>query len=242
MAVIFAHRGFSHKYPENTMLSFRKAIELGCCAIELDVQLSADGEVVVIHDETLDRTTGVPGLVKDKTLSELRRINACGKYSEVYGFEPVPTLAEYFDLIKDKDILTSIELKTREFTYPGRAEKTIALINEYGLADRVWFSSFNHFSILECKKMAPHIIGGLVISCWMVDAAEYTYKLGADTLNTRYSFMSKELIDELHSFGKKALAWTPDEPKEIERLLNDGVDAIITNRPDLALEVVRRRG
>lgn len=111
-----AHRGFKGVYPENTMLAYEKAVETGADGIEFDVQLTKDGELVIIHDEDLERTTDGKGLVKDKTLHELKKLNASKgcPYCEV---QTTPTLREYFDFAKDKDIITNIELKTSIITY-----------------------------------------------------------------------------------------------------------------------------
>ena len=107
----FAHRGFKGKYPENTMLAFNKAIEAGADGIEFDVHLSKDGEIVIIHDETLERTTDGSGLVGEKTLAQLKKLNASKDYTD-YQVQRILTLREYFDFAKDYDIITNIELKT----------------------------------------------------------------------------------------------------------------------------------
>ena len=104
----FAHRGYSGKYPENTMLAFRKAVEAGADGIELDVQLTRDGEPVIIHDELVDRTTDGTGRVKDFTLAELQALDASYIYTGQYGRNPIPTLREYCELVKDLPIVTNI--------------------------------------------------------------------------------------------------------------------------------------
>ena len=122
---IIAHRGFSGAYPENTMLSFQKAVEYGADGIELDVHLSKDGELMIIHDESLKRTTGIDGFVFDYTRSELERINAGKTKNDEFGFTPIPSLEEYLSMIKGTGLYTNIELKTAPVCYPGIEEKTI---------------------------------------------------------------------------------------------------------------------
>ncbi len=139
----FAHRGFKGKYPENTMLAFNKAIEAGADGIEFDVHLSKDGEIVIIHDETLERTTDGSGLVGEKTLDQLKNLNASKAYPD-YQVQRILTLSEYFDFAKDYDIITNIELKTSIIDYPGIEEKVYKVIKEYNLAEKVIISSFNH--------------------------------------------------------------------------------------------------
>ena len=123
----FAHRGFSGKYPENTLLAFSKAIEEGVDGIENDVHLTKDGVLVVMHDELVDRTTNGKGYIKDKTYEELAQLDASYIFKE-YGPQKVPTLREYLELVKDTDIITNIELKTGVFEYPGIEQKVLSLI------------------------------------------------------------------------------------------------------------------
>ena len=108
---VYAHRGYSGKYPENTMLAFKEAEKTGCYGIELDVQLTKDGEVVIIHDERVDRTTDGTGWVRDFTLKELKKLNAAAAWNGKYGFEPIPTMEEYCQWVKDTNLVTNIEIK-----------------------------------------------------------------------------------------------------------------------------------
>ena len=140
---IIAHRGYSGKYPENTMLSFRKAVEAGADGIELDVHLSRDGEVMIMHDEALKRTAGREGYIWDYTRAELEGISAGKTKDDSYGFTPVPSLEEYLSMIKPTGLYTNIELKTAPVYYPGIEEKTLELVSRFGLLDRIIFSSFN---------------------------------------------------------------------------------------------------
>ena len=117
MTKYFGHRGYSGNYPENTMLAFQKAIEVGAAGIELDVQFSKDGQLVVIHDETLDRTTTGSGRVKDYSLEELKSLDASFKFTGQYGVNPIPTLDEVLSFMADKDAVTNIELKTGVYEY-----------------------------------------------------------------------------------------------------------------------------
>ena len=127
----YAHRGFSGKYPENTMLAFEKAVEAGCEGIELDVHFSKDQELVIIHDEKVDRTSDGNGYVKDFTYEELKKISFSYKFAEEIGFQKIPTLKEYFEFVKDKDLITNIELKTGVFEYP--VESTVSVyVNRIG--------------------------------------------------------------------------------------------------------------
>lgn len=240
MALIFAHRGFSGNYPENTMLAFQKMTETGCAGTEMDVQMTKDGALVVIHDETLDRTTNGTGWIKDLTLAEVRAVDADGRFGGKVPHQKIPTLEEYFDFVKDTNMITNIELKTSIYQYPGIEKAVIDMIDRFGLRDRVWLSSFNHYTILRCKEIAPEISGGLLINCWIKDVGEYAKKLGAQTVNAETEFLlEKEIVDDIHAHGVLAQAWTVNEPEQVRGLLDNGVDYIISNYPDMAMETLR---
>ena len=143
---VYAHRGYSGKYPENTMLAFQKAALTGCDGIELDVQLTKDGKVVVIHDEAVDRTTGGNGYVRDFTWDELVRFNAGAICGGKYGFQPIPSLEEYCAWAAGQELVTNIELKSSVYYYEELEEKTIELVKKHVLEKKVFNSSFNNMS------------------------------------------------------------------------------------------------
>ncbi|WP_290369680.1 glycerophosphodiester phosphodiesterase family protein, partial [Peribacillus simplex] len=145
MTLIFAHRGSAGTHPENTMSAFKEAARVGADGIETDVQLSKDGEVVIIHDEKLDRTTNASGYVKDRTLMELKTLNASATHKGKLGKEKIPTLEELFIWLYDNQLFCNIELKNTLFLYPGLEEKVIRLIRTYEMEERVILSSFNHY-------------------------------------------------------------------------------------------------
>ena len=128
---VTAHRGYSGRYPENTMLAFKKAVEAGCDEIELDVQLTKDDVVVVLHDERIDRTTDGTGYVRDYTYEELKQFNAAKCWNGRYETMAIPTFEEYCLWVKDEPVTTNIELKTSIYYYEGLEEKTIALLRKY---------------------------------------------------------------------------------------------------------------
>ena len=138
---VYAHRGYSGKYPENTMLAFKEAAKTGCDGIELDVQLTKDGKVVVIHDEAVDRTTDGSGKVKDFTYQELARLNAANLYEGKYGFCGIPLFEDYCKWAAGQDLVTNIELKTGVYYYEELEEKTLELVRKYGLEEKVFYES-----------------------------------------------------------------------------------------------------
>lgn len=233
MSKIFAHRGFSGYYPENTMLAFKKSIEIGVDGIELDVQLTKDNTVVIIHDETIDRTTNGDGLVKSYTYDELKKFDASFNFNN-FGFNRIPTLEEYFLLVKDLDIITNIELKTSVYQYLGIEDSVLELIKKYKLEDKVIISSFNHFSILRMKKLAPQIKCGFLSEDWIIDAGKYTFSHQIECYHPRFNNLIPEVIEELKKFNIEINTWTVNDERDMLYLKEKGIDSIITNFPDMA--------
>lgn len=239
MSKIFAHRGFSGKYPENTMLAFQKAVEIGVDGIELDVHLTKDNEIVIIHDEDIKRTCDGEGLVKDMTLEELRRFDASATFRGVYGFCGIPTLREYFELVKDTPIITNIELKTGVYEYPTIEKRVIDMVREFGLSDKIIFSSFNHFTVKRCEEIAPEIKRGFLTGDWIYDFGKYTAERNVQCCHPWHVSLSEEVIREMHEAGCEINTWTVNEYADIEKLSKWGVDSLIGNFPDRMIEVLR---
>ena len=152
MTKIFAHRGASAYAPENTMEAFHLAAKQGADGIELDVHVTKDGEVVVTHDEKIDRVSNGSGFVKDMTLRELKRLSF-HNHMESYVGAGIPTLREVLEFVKTTTMAVNIELKTGLYWYPNIEEKTVALVHELGMQDRIIYSSFNHHSIAKLKEI-----------------------------------------------------------------------------------------
>ena len=226
-----AHRGFSADYPENTMLAFAKALEAGCDGIELDVHLTKDKEIVIIHDESVDRTTNGNGFIQDMTLAELRRFDA-GRG------EHIPTLDEYFDLVQNTDILSNIELKNNICRYPGMEAIVIEKILARKLLGRVILSSFNHHSMLECQQLAPEIPCGFLTDCWLIDAGTYTERYGMEFFHPNYHSLTDEAIQEIHRSGVKINTYTVNDPDAMQRLASYKVFGIITDNPALLQKIL----
>lgn len=236
MCKIFAHRGYSGKYPENTMIAFKKALECGVDGIELDVQLTKDGEVVIIHDETIDRTTTGKGFVVDYTYEELEKFDASFKFKDL-GFNKIPTLREYFQLVKDYDIVTNVELKTGINEYLGIEEKVWELIKEYNLEEKVIISSFNHFSVMRMKDIAPQLKYGFLSEDWIIDAGKYTHSHGVQCYHPRFNNLVPDVIKELKKYNLEINTWTVNLEEDMRYLYSNNIDVIITNYPELAQEI-----
>lgn len=239
MSLIIAHRGFSGRYPENTMLAFRKAIEAGCDGIELDVHLAKDGTLIVMHDERVDRTTNGIGEIRGMTAQELRRLDAGAVMPGKFPFEPIPTLEEYFELVKNLPIVTNIELKNSVIWYEGMEEKVIRLVRAYRLEDRIIFSSFNHESAALCRALAPEIPCGFLYDCWLLHAGVYARQNGVQYLHPSFYSLNDEVIDGIHSEGVGLNVWTVNDEDVMRHLAEKNVHGIITNHPDRCREVLR---
>lgn len=227
---VVAHRGYCGRYPENTMLAFRKAAEAKTDEIELDVQLTRDGQVVVIHDETVDRTTDGSGNVRDFSLQEIQKFNASNLWAGTHPFQHIPSFEEYCEWAKEAGVFTNIELKTGKVYYPDIERKTIGILDKWGLTDRVMFSSFNHLSLLETLRIAPQIpVGALVGKAGIVHAGYYCKKFGFAYYHPAIEALDDEKVAELKQYGIEANVWTVNDMDGIERLKRWGLRGCITN-------------
>ena len=236
----YAHRGFSGKYPENTMLAFTKAIEEGCEGIEMDVHFSKDGELVIIHDEQIDRTSDRTGKVKDLTYEELTKADFSYKYKEM-GFQKIPTLREYFQLVKDKDIITNIELKTGIYQYEGIEQAVYDMICEYDLKDRILISSFNHFSVMRMKEIDQTMQCGFLTESWLLNPGTYLKENGIESYNPLYRMLTDEVVADIRKHGRQINTWTVNQEKDIEKMIDLEVEGIISNYPDRVKKILKKR-
>ena len=235
---VFAHRGYSGKYPENTMEAFRGAFAAGADGIELDVQLSKDGQLVIIHDETLDRTTTGKGYVKDYTLSELKQLDASGK---LFSGLQLPSFEEYCEWVKNTPLITNIELKTSIVYYEEIEEKTAEMVKAFRLEDRVIFSSFNHLSIVRMKQLLPECpVGALVEHDDLRNAGYYCSKFGFEYYHPDGSLFTKENAENCCEHGVGVNVWTVNDLKMFENMTDWGVDGVITNYPKVLAELLHR--
>lgn len=235
---IFAHRGYSGLFPENTMLAYREAEKTGCEAIELDCHLTKDGEVVVVHDETLERTTDKAGIVGHMTVTQLRETNAASHYEGRYPFQPIPTFDEYCEWVVGTDMFTNVEIKTDIVPYPHLEEKIWSIVERHGLQDRMLFSSFNHLSLVKLKEITPQAqLGALVWEKAGARAflADYCKEQGFFAWHPAVSMVTRENVEECHSVGIEVNVWTVNDFTTFARLYEAGCDGIFTDYPEAAL-------
>ncbi|MHB8076526.1 glycerophosphodiester phosphodiesterase [Desulfosporosinus fructosivorans] len=238
MVLNYAHRGASGYFPENTMLAFMKAVEMGCDGIETDVQMTKDGVLVLIHDERIDRTTNGSGLVKDYSYAELCRLDAGSWFGARFAGAKIPTAGELLLLARETGIGIDFEIKNGIIRYEGIEEKLIELIYCYGWQEHVILSSFNHYSMVHCKEIAPDPKTGLLYMEGLYQPSLYARTTGADALHPYFQAVNEEIIREAHLEGLLVNTFTVNDPVTMRRLVMMGVDGIITNYPDRLRSVI----
>lgn len=219
-----AHRGYSGKFDENTMLAFKKAIEYKADGIETDVQLSKDNVPVIIHDETLDRTTDGKGYVKDYTLDEL-------KIFRTKSGEEIPTLKELLELVVESDLkVLNLELKNSIFPYEGLEEKALNMINQYNLNEKIIISSFNHLSLVKVRKLDKEIRLGALTDSTLANVPKYLKDILVQCYHPYFpSILNEEYMREIKEAGIIVNPYTVNEEEHMEMVIKVNADSIITN-------------
>lgn len=238
--LVYAHRGASGYAPENTMAAFRKAAELGSCGVECDVQLTKDGNLIICHDETVDRTTNGKGLIKDLRLEEIRGLDAGSWFGEQFRNEKIPVFSELLKLVRETGLRLNVEIKSDIVLYPGIEEKVLAEITAFGLRERVIVSSFNHYLIHRVKQLAPDIKAGILYMEGLYEPWNYMRTVGCECAHPFYMALKPEIAKELKARGLMINVFTVNEPGHAAALAEMGVDIIITNYPDRILEALSR--
>ncbi len=238
--LIIAHRGASAYAPENTLAAFRLAVEQGADAIELDVKLSKDDQVIVIHDQTLSRTTGVKGNIKKFTKTEIEKLDAGSLFSADYRGEKIPTLDHVFGTVGGK-ILVNVELTNYSTPDDLLVEKVVEVVRTYNMNEYVFFSSFNPQNLAKIKKLLPECpvailalpgITGFLNRSWIGK------RVAPQIIHPHYLSTSSAFIQKEHRGGRRVHAWTVNDRSVMQRLFLSGIDGIFTDDPILAREVL----
>ncbi|OAS82528.1 MULTISPECIES: glycerophosphodiester phosphodiesterase [Metabacillus] len=231
-----AHRGAAGYAPENTIAAFDKAVEMKADYIEIDVQRSKDGELVIIHDTSVNRTTDGTGKVGDLTFTELRSLDAGSWKGEQFKGEKIPTFAEILDRYHGK-VGILIELKAPEL-YPGIEESIAQELTARNLDvpqnEKIIIQSFNFESMKIMNELLPKVPIGVLTSSKLHTTPEALQEFStyADYFNPSYGIVTKDLVDQVHSIGMKISSWTVRSQEAADFLLEMDVDAIITDYPD----------
>ena len=237
--LLVAHRGASGHAPENTMAAFRLALEMKVDGIELDVHMSRDGSIVVIHDSTVDRTSNGKGRIGAMTLAELRSLDAGSWFNTAfprkarpeYASQRIPALSEVFELVQDRARLF-IEMKDPDL-YPDNLEsELLSLVRRHEMRDRVIFLSFNQDALRKIRELDPTIPIALLIGSLRGDPVKAARSLHASGLAVQHKLLKPAFAGTALSSDLSLIAWTVNSPKDLDRMIKAEVSAIITNYPD----------
>jgi glycerophosphoryl diester phosphodiesterase len=239
---IIAHRGASAYAPENTLAAFKLALEQGADAIELDAKLSADEQVAVIHDQTLDRTTPVSGRVRDFIMADMHKMDAGSHFDIAFRGEPIPNLDEVFKAVGQ---LTYIDVELTNYATPQDRlpEKVAELVKRNKLQQRVFFSSFFISNLKRIHRFLPEVPVGLLLTTgWKGPLSRFiaSFILRYQSLHPALSDASARLVKQTHRRGKPVFVYTVNQEKDMRRLFEIGVDGIFTADPILARTVLSK--
>jgi len=229
---ILAHRGVSRRAPENTLAAFKKALDLGLGGIELDIQMSKDGHVIVLHDEKVDRTTDGKGFIKDMTLEDIKKLDAGSWFGDEFIGEKVLLLEEVLEFIGDRGFIINIELKSGIIQYAGLEDRVLDIVKHYNFLDRTIFSSFNHYSLVNIKEKCSNAKIGLLYYAGLVDPWEFGMKLDAYSLNPFFTSVTEQMVKRCLEVGLQVIPFTVNDNIFAKRLVEWGVEYIITDIPD----------
>ena len=241
---VFAHRGDSWYYPENTMLSFKKALNLSIYGIELDIHKSKDNQLVVIHDETINRTFRGKGFVKDYTLKELQSFKCKKLFFKNNKSCRIPSLKEVFELIKDKDITLNIEVKTDLINY-NLEEDLIDLIKKYKIENKILVSSFNYKCLRKFQDIEPNLKYGSLYSYKSgytseTNIIEHAKKLNVHSIHISKWLLTKNIIDLAHDNNLEVFVYTVNTPLSILKIMNYNIDGVFTDFPNLIFNILNK--
>lgn len=246
--IVIAHRGASAYAPENTLAAIKKAIEMGVDMVEIDVQLTKDKQIVLMHDLTVDRTTNGKGRVKDLSFNEIRKLDAGSWFAPQFAGEKVPTLEEVIETVKGKCKLL-IEVKRVKTKKPEIEAKIIQLIDKYNAHKWCIVQSFETEVVkniqaidntIECHKLVTMNLSVLPLhlDSRIKTGTIYKYK-SVQAINPYFKMLNKRKVDKIHGRGQKILTWTVNEKEDMKRMIELGVDGIITNYPDRLMELLK---
>ncbi len=235
---VIAHRGFSGRAPENTLIAIERAISVGAEMVEVDVTVTADGHVICLHDETLDRTSSGSGLPGEFTLKEIKTLDAGSWFAPEFAGERVPTLAEVLGAVKGR-ILINVEIKPEAVEH-GVVPKVADLINLHEMIDQVVVSSFAPEALRLMKIVDPAVITASLFNKEIHtdrDPLEIIQEVGSRGLNVSGGRVTPEMVDRCHSHQIPVAVYTINDALEMRRMMELGVDAVFSDHPDRMLEV-----
>lgn len=242
---VIAHRGFSGIAPENTLVAIQKGIDVGADMVEIDVGLTRDRHVVVLHDETLDRTTDGTGKLSDRDLDYVRGLDAGTWFSEAFEGEPVPTLDEVLDLVRGK-ILLNVEIKGEavgDRAEGGIADRVLRAVRAKGMLDQIVISSFEPKALAHARELDAEVVSASLYNRDLhagMGPLEVMAEVGSNGFNLSKRQLTEEILATCHGAGKPVAVYTVNDEKTLGKLVAMGVDAIFTDHPDRLLAIQGR--
>jgi glycerophosphoryl diester phosphodiesterase len=231
--VVVGHRGAMGHCPENTMTSFRRAVELGADWIEFDIHLSSDGAAVVIHDETLERTTNGKGAVGRHTLEQLRHLDAGSWFGPEHAGERIPTLPQVLDWAREAGTFVDVELKSGPVVYPGIEQVLVDALREARMTERAIVISFDHHAVQRVKKADATVATGVLYAGRPVDPVALARAASADALLPHWAYVRPDDVVAAHAAGIAVAPWVSSDPHVAKMMFQMGVDGLGTNHPDV---------
>lgn len=240
--LIIGHRGASTSAPENTLAAFRQALEFGADGFELDAKLSADGEVVVIHDQTVDRTTDGTGAVRKLTLAQIKELDAGSKFDQKFKGEKVPTLEEVFQVLGGK-MLIDVELTNYASPSDALPEKVARLVRKYQLEESIIFTSFHAKTIRRIRKLLPEVPAGILAWSGALGLLQRSWvgrSWAPEMVVPFHTDVNGDFIRRQHQMNRKVIVWTINEPARAREMIGLGVDGIITDDVPVVVEARKK--
>ncbi len=240
--LIIAHRGASAYAPENTMAAFNKAVDLSADGIEFDVKCSKDGEMVIIHDQTLERTTNGSGRVIDTNFRDLKKLDAGGYFSPDFQGEKIPLLSDVLEEFSSK-LLMNIELTNYASIGDGLAKKAANLVKRMGVEESVFFSSFHPFNLLVTKRILPKVPSAILAlpgKAGTFARSNIMRWISNELVHPYFEDVDEYFVKKQHQVHRKVNVWTVNSKNDVERMVDKGVDGIITDDPVLAKKIIGR--
>ena len=238
---IFAHRGASGYAPENTLIAIKQAIEMKVDGIEIDIQLTRDGRIVLMHDWKVDRTTTGRGYVYELDYNYIKSLDAGQWFTKDFIGEVVPTLEEVLDILP-QDMILNIEIKDTARHHSKIEEKLLEVLKKYpDKFENIIVSSFHHDKIKKLQELEPKLKLALLTNSEFIEIEKYlsTNELSSYSYHPEINHVSKEDIEKLYAKGIKIFVWTVNKEEDLNYLVELGVDGVISDYPDIMKELIR---
>ncbi|MGN0486076.1 MAG: glycerophosphodiester phosphodiesterase [Acutalibacteraceae bacterium] len=246
--LVISHRGANRYAPQNTLPAFERSVKIGTDGFETDVHITRDGKIVLCHNYTIDETSNGKGNIADMTLDQLKSYDFGSYFSKKFAGTKIPTIDEFLSFVETTDIsLLNIEIKSPKQNETAIVRETMKAVKEHGLFDKLLISSFDPRLLVEAKQIDKNCKTGFLYSpnsplvpkmAWRPVA--FAQSIGADALHPHFVFVNKRYVEDAHKAGILVNPWTVDSDRMVTKMIDCGVDGIITDFPDLVGGMLER--